>query len=432
MKPASVVLMLCLLMLGASSASAQVPLTTDAEEPPQEEVAVEAPSDDALQERIDRVLSRIAAFDEVTAEVADGVAVLSGEVDDATARDDAAALVERFEGVIWVDNRIEVATDVETRIAPAVERLRRFGTRFIAYVPVGILVILLTVLLWRGGSLIARWEAPARRFGWNPLVWGLFRRMARALLVLVGLLLIFDILGVSAMVGALLGTAGVVGIALGFAFQDIAENYLAGVLMSIRQPFTVNDLVRIGEHEGFVVRLTSRELVLLTLEGNHVRLPNASVFKSSIVNFTRNPRRLFHFDLGVGTDEALQDVFEIGKHVLREMPGVLADPEPFVRVMNVGDSSIQMRFHGWVDQSSTDFGKARSEAIRLVKQGLDEAGIDLPDPRYDITVRRDGRARKEAPARRQTEEVDVAPDRKINVQVEEDLARSDEENLLDD
>ena len=104
--------------------------------------------------------------------------------------------------------------------------------------------------------------------------------------MLFGVLLALDILDLTALVGAVLGTVGVVGLAIGFAFKDIVENYLAGLLLSIRRPFALNDLVLIESHEGRVVRLTPSELILMTLEGNHVRIPNATVFKSFIYNFS--------------------------------------------------------------------------------------------------------------------------------------------------
>lgn len=223
------------------------------EELPAEEIPAETVSDQQVQDRIESVLGEIEAFQSVEIEVRNGVVILGGIVQNAQTRESVVGLVERFEGVIWVHDQVSVATDVETRIMPAVDRLERLARSFVAYIPVGLLVVLLIALLWWLGSLLTRWEAPARRLGIDPLIWALFRRVARAGLILVGLIFIFDILGVSTLVGALLGTAGVVGIALGFAFQDIAENYLAGVLMSIRQPFVVNDVIKIGEHEGHVM-----------------------------------------------------------------------------------------------------------------------------------------------------------------------------------
>ncbi len=93
-------------------------------------------------------------------------------------------------------------------------------------------------------------------------------------------LVALEILDATAIVGALLGTAGVLGVALGFAFKDILENYLAGILMSLRQPFSPRDHVVIDGNEGLVIALNSRATILMTLDGNHLRLPNALVFRS--------------------------------------------------------------------------------------------------------------------------------------------------------
>jgi len=233
-----------------------------------------------------------------------------------------------------------------------------------------------------------------------------------------------------------LGTAGVAGLAIGFAFQDIIENYLAGALLSIQQPFNVNDVVEVGDQQGRVVRLTARELVLLTFEGNHVRLPNAMVFKSVTLNFTRNPRRLFYFDVGVGVQEDLVAATQLGIDTLDAMNGVMAEPAPFARVESLGDFSVIVRFHGWVNQRDADFFKVQSEAIRLVKTAFDEAGIDMPEPTQRIFTREmepsvpPKKPVAEGSAAEQAADIDVAPDGELEAQVEEDLAHSDEQNLL--
>ncbi|MFW5972604.1 MAG: mechanosensitive ion channel family protein [Bacteroidota bacterium] len=420
--------MLCLLV--AMQAPAQIiPSPAEDAPPAAEQVPVDAPPDEELEERVGSVLNEIQRFRGIQVDVRRGVVILEGEVDNVQVREDIAELVRRFEGVIWVDNRIEVATDVETRLAPALARVQRFGETALAFFPIALVVLLLIYLLWKLGSVIARWEAPATRFGWNPIVWALFRRMARAILLVVGLLLVFDILGVSAVVGAILGTAGVVGIALGFAFRDIAENHLAGVLLSIRQPFDINDLVEINGQTGFVVRLTSRELILLTLEGNHVRLPNASVFKSPMINYTRNPQRLFRFEFGIGPDEDITSAIQTGMSAIRHMPGVMREPPPFVRVRDIGESSIILRFNGWVDQREADFDKVRSEAIRLVKETFDAEGIAMPEPSYRIEIQQaEPGVERTRPLPVSIE--DVMPDGRFDAQVRQEAERGTDENLL--
>lgn len=397
---------------------------------PAEEIPAETVADEQVHARIEAVLGEIEAFESIEVEVSNGVVILGGIVQNAQTRESVVGLVERFEGVIWVHDQVDVATDVETRIMPAIDRLERLARSVVAYIPVGLLVALLVAILWWLGTLLTRWEAPARRLGIDPLIWALLRRVARAGLILIGLLFIFDVLGVSSLVGALLGTAGVVGIALGFAFQDIAENYLAGILMSIRQPFVVNEVIRIDDHEGHVMRMTSRELVLLTFEGNHVRVPNAAVFKSTVVNFSRNLRRRFDFGISVGFREDLAEVSRVGRDVLLQIPGILDEPPPFVRVMEIEEAGISIQFFGWVSQREVDLLKVRSEAIRLVKAAFDEAGIELPERRYEVALTREVSAPPRPHAVSPTE-IDVAPDFRMDAQVKEELARSDEENLLD-
>src|SRR5690606_21022551 len=114
-------------------------------------------------------------------------------------------------------------------------------------------------------------------------------------------------------VGALFGAAGVAGIILGFAFREIIENYLASILLSLRRPFSTGDHVVVATHEGKVIRLTSRDTILMTLEGNHLRLPNSVVFKAEILNFSRNPLRRFDFSVGLGVDEDISSAIALGR-----------------------------------------------------------------------------------------------------------------------
>ena len=365
---------------------------------------------------------------------------LSGGVPDVEARRRAAELAQQFEGVVYVENELETSANVETRVTPAIEQVQRFVNRTIAFLPVVAVALLVLLLFWWLASLVGSWKAPFERLGIAPLLQNLIRRILRLVVFVLGLLLVFQILDITALVGAVIGTAGVVGIAIGFAFQDIVENYLAGVLMSLRQPFHAGDLVAVGGDEGKVMRMTSREVVLMTLEGNHILIPNATVFKSVLYNYTRNPRRRFAFAAGVDVDEDLARVQDVGVGALKAMRGVLRDPGPFMRVEELGDSTVNVRFFGWVDQREADWFKVRSEAIRIVKAALDEAGVLLPEPIYNVRMQEVTPADRgplveedEAPpVTEQAKRADVAPDDDLDEQIREDLARPGEENLLQD
>ena len=233
---------------------------------------------------------------------------------------------------------------------------------------------------------ISKFTYPWDRIAPNAFVAKIVRQLLRLAIIALGIVVALDIVGATAVLGTILGAAGIAGLALGFAIRDTVENYVASIMLSVRQPFRPNDHVSINEHEGYVIRLTSRATVLLTLDGNHVRIPNAIVFKGVIVNYSRNPDRRFEFTLGVDSESDLKQALEIGIERMAGLDFILSDPDPSGRIGEVGDSNVVLRFSGWVDQGETDFLDARSEAIRHTKLALERSGFSLPEPIYRLRI----------------------------------------------
>lgn len=390
--------------------------------------------DQAAGREIATRLAAIEGMDKVRVAVSGGVVRLSGEVDGAAKRQLAEKIAADAPGVIHVDNQLGMDTDVSARIAPLPDLLQDKSRQLVRAVPLLLAAAGIVAVFWWIGDWLGRRKILLRRAGQQPFLGGLLRQAVRLAALLIGLLLALDLLNATALLGALLGAAGIVGIAFGFAFRDVAENYIAGVLLSLRQPFLPNDHVVIDGHEGRVAGLNSRATTLLTLEGNHLRLPNAQVFKGVILNYTRNPNRRFAFSLSVGNDVNLEQAQELGLATLTSMPGVLDDPKPTALVANAGDSSMTLRFSGWIDQRQTGFDKIRSEAIRLVKSAFDQAGIDMPDPGYRVELTRSGRSdagstAAHAPAR--ATQGDVSPEEDVSHAVELERAGQDVPDLLD-
>ena len=258
---------------------------------------------------------------------------------------------------------------------------------FLPLLAVGLLIFFAALALSRWMNT---WRRPYRRLSQNAFLRDVLRQSVAVGALLVGILIALDVMGATSVVAAVLGTAGVAGLAVGFAFKDIIENYIAGVLLSLRQPFAPDDFVDIDGESGQVVRLTMRATILMTADGNHLRLPNAKVFKATILNTTRNPLRRFDIGVGVGVDADLLEAQELGIGVLRGIDGVLEDPSPKALVEELGDSNVAVRFFGWVDQRSHGFLQVKSEAIRLVKTRLEDAGIDMPEPIYRVHLQGTG------------------------------------------
>jgi small conductance mechanosensitive channel len=321
--------------------------------------------------------------------------------------------------------------NVETRLQAVYGQLVDRAYAFIAYLPLIAVAVLVVVVSWWLAGFLGRRDGIYERISPNRFVQDLLRHVTKAAVRLVGVLLALEILQVTTLVGAVLGAAGVAGIAIGFAFQGLAENYVAAILLSLRSPFRSGDHIVIGTQEGKVIRLTSRATILMTADGNHLRIPNADVFKGTILNYSTNPKRRFSFTVGVGVEEGLIRAGEIARATLDEMDGVVEKPAPSVLVDQLGDSTVNLNCRGWVDQTQADFGKVRSEAIRRVKERFDEEGISMPEPTYRVQMveagDRSALARDEGAAR-------VSGDISVERHLDEQIAaeRAGEDDLLED
>lgn len=333
-----------------------------------------------------------------------------------------------------------MASDTGTaQLAPSLERLVEEMNAWLAWLPLLGVALVIVLLAWLLGGWLSRRALVGRLARNNPFMQDLARTTVRWAVLLAGALVALEILDATALVGAVLGTAGVLGVALGFAFKDILENYLAGLLMSLRQPFAPRDHVVIDGNEGVIVALTSRATILMTLDGNHLRLPNAMVFRGVTLNYTRNPSRRFEFDVGVGVNEDLSRAQSIGVRTLRGIDGLLPEPPPRAQVMALGDSSVKVRYFGWVDQRSHDYAAVMSEAIRQVKLALDQAGVDMPEPTYRLQVtNKDTSAARTAtpaapasPAAATEAPADTRARTDIERQIEQEQREAGGENLLD-
>lgn len=362
-----------------------------ADEPPKVAEGSVAPGLDRRQDqRIEeRLRATFAALDELTAvavAVEAGIVRLTGEVDSMRAAGLATQLAQQVEGVSAVESEIEETRSVARRLALATERLEKRAWGLVDRLPLMVVaIVLLLFALWIA-RLIAGWDGLFGRVSRNVFIQDLARQATRLAIVGAGVLVALEVLDATGLVGAIAGAAGIVGLALGFAFRDLVENYIASILLSLRQPFAPGDHVRIDAHEGRVARLTSRATIIVTFDGNHVRVPNGVVFKAVIENYTRKPERRFEFEVGVDVDADLVEAQTLGREVLDGMPGVLEEPGPSASIVNLGDSTVVLRFYGWVDQRAVDFLKVRSEAIRLVKRAFDEANIEMPEPIQRVRV----------------------------------------------
>ncbi|MCE7031531.1 mechanosensitive ion channel [Lysobacter sp. GX 14042] len=359
-------------------------------------------------------------MENVTVTVQGGTARLAGEVVDVESRLLAEQVAGRQEGVQTVENRITLSTNLGDRLNTAMRQVMDRLIQLVAALPVLAVAIAIVVLGWWVGKLLGRRAGHRQWRGENPYTASLVQRFVTWATMLVALLIALDLLGATAVAGAVLGSAGVIGLVIGFAFKDIAENYVAGVLLSLRRPFAPGEALRIDSYDGTVAALTSRTTVLVTADGNQLNLPNALVFKSVVLNFSRNPNRRFDFVIPIDGCESLVNAQEVAIKAIACVDGVLTDPAPSWTVQEYDGNAVRLQFFGWINQRGTDLGKARSAAIHAVRTRFAEAGI-LDAPR---SIQYIARLPGDDPARDRTPDVadqalpETSVNRELDAQVE--------------
>ncbi|RFA31414.1 mechanosensitive ion channel protein [Alkalilimnicola ehrlichii] len=182
--------------------------------------------------------------------------------------------------------------------------------------------------------------------------------------------------------GVLLGAAGVVSVALGFASQTSVSNLISGLFLVGERPFGVGDVVRIGSTTGEVLSIDLLSVKLRTFDNLYVRIPNETLIKSEMTNMSRFPIRRADLQIGVAYKESIKRVREVLLEVAERNPVCLEEPKPVFMVLGFGDSSINLQFSVWAKREN--FLELRNSMQEQIKEAFDEHGIEIPFPHLSL------------------------------------------------
>ncbi len=377
--------------------SAQEP-PPKADAPPAEAVAKEelspAPAmvdvnpiarDEEIRQRLQSVLDATDWFTDPVVRVEQGVVFLKGRVASAELKKWAGELARNTQDVVAVANRMEVIEPPIWDLGPAWHGLMGLWRDLLRSLPllfIGLIILGLSV----GAGLLAARETRSRlrhriqaRLLRNVIAGGI-----GMLVFLVGTYIVLRVSGLTQLALTVVGGTGLVGLAVGIAFRDITENFLASIFLSMQRPFETGDLVEVSGMTGYVQQLNVRTTILMALDGNLVQIPNASVYKSNLRNFTTNSNRRECFDIGIGYDDSINEAQEVALHVLTEHPAVLNDPEPLVLVDSLGKATVNLRVYFWINGRQHSLVKVRSSVIRLIKRAFQTHGVSMPDEAREV------------------------------------------------
>lgn len=243
----------------------------------------------------------------------------------------------------------------------------------------GLIVLILFILLSRIISKTA--GKIVDRFTERSTLTFLIIKTVRILLQILGIVVTLNIIGLDKTVTSLLAGAGIIGLALSFAFQNIATNFISGILLNIRNTYEVGDWIMTQGIEGLVDELTIYHTIILTDTGQYVTVPNKEILESPLYNFTRNGIREIEFHIGISYKDDLDRVMEITEEALKKVPSLIKDKPHRLYYKEFADFSINLEASFWIKfKQQRDLDLAVSDAIRLIKKAYDANGIVIPFP----------------------------------------------------
>ena len=273
------------------------------------------------------------------------------------------------------DNHFRSTMDSSEAWKTVHEMVRDFSASLPRFIFAFVIALFFYFLSWLVKALVRRTTSADSSHRTLRLAMG---RVAQGAILVIGTLVAVAAAFPGFTPGNLVSALGIGGIAIGFAFKDIFENFLAGILILITRPFRIGDQIIYSHYEGTVEEIQTRATWLKTYDGRRILIPNSELFKNSVtVNTAFETRRLeYDFKLAPGTDVEKAKATLVG--AMRNSRDVLADPKPDVVVIGFDQSALTLRARWWSKSRTSDVLVAQDRVLSASRAALAEAGLKLP------------------------------------------------------
>lgn len=333
-------------------------------------------SDESVLRKLQKVLPKYPGVRRIEVDVDDGVVTLTGQVADTEVRDRLRDFVRRVQGVNLVLNQTKTDAQVFTAREYAIKQVGEywdvFSRKWVLFVFALALLIVSTLLARLFNQFSELLLTPITG---NVLLRSVLGSVISALIIATGFLSALHLLGMTEAVLSFMGLAGVVALAVGFAFRDIAENFIASVMLGLRRPFRVGDFLEVAGKSGVVKSLNTRATILVSFDGSHIRIPNATIFKEIVVNRTASKAMRGSFDVIIPWDSSIATATEAIGNALRAHEGFEESPPPRTLVEGLEPNGIRLRSYFWFPSRDVDRLKLISDAQLAAKVALQRVGI---------------------------------------------------------
>lgn len=244
---------------------------------------------------------------------------------------------------------------------------------------VGIFILVLATLLGKLAHRII--ENILLRTHLRPTLRRLIGTTVQFIFIFAGILIALSVLKLDKAATSALAGVGLVGLALGYAFQDIIANFVSGIFISINRVIAVGDYIEADGQEGTVIETSLRTTTLESIQGQHIMIPNSKIFEETMINYTTSGERRIDIRCGVAYDSNLEKVEQVTREVLEQLSTRDTSKDVNFFYTEFGDSSINFLCNFWIDTTEIQsFVVAQNEAIKAIKKRFDEEEFNIPFP----------------------------------------------------
>lgn len=270
-------------------------------------------------------------------------------------------------------------------IAQPLAVIQKMGENLWALSPKILLGVFVVAISYFLSKLVRSWiRKLAERSKKRRNIGFVLGRLSQFFIIFFGVFIALTIVFPSVKAGTLVQFFGISSVAIGFAFKDILQNFLAGILILLNEPFEIGDQIKVKDLEGTVEDIQTRATFIKTYDGRRIVIPNSVLFTESVIVNTAFNYRRNECIVGIGFGDDVTEAEEAILTALGDVPGVLKEPAPDTIVTELGASAVNIRVRWWSRPEIAEYLKVQSQVIAAIKTALGQEGIDLPFPTTQV------------------------------------------------
>ena len=342
-------------------------------------------NDLATQKVLNSLAKQAGWFPDVKITAVEGIVTLKGVTKNAQQLQWLATTVDRLPGVIAVINQTQLEIPPVTDLSPAWAEFRRLIEEAKKAIPLAIIALFVMAFF----IFVSRYAALGVRAVWgrhisNPFLLATISRLTMLPVWAIFFYVTLRTAGLSGLATTLIGGTGAASLVVGFAFKGIAENYLSGLLLAIRSPFTKGDEIQVDKYAGFVQSLNMRGTTIIDYDGNVILIPNSIVIQSVIRNRTTNSNTRTTFTITISYMNSVSKAQELIYSIVAKTPDILVKPAMGVNVDKMSASGIDFIVSFWFDATKASGDRIKSNLIGQLKDQLLANGFHIPDTAREL------------------------------------------------